>query len=147
MMDYNNSIAMSSSMPNLPSFGCHERKMHCMLSDSMIDKCRMVPHKLDMPIFVDGPVNNTISSPLIMLPGMIPHEHSRIVMPTHRRLQRQINQQTRFDPDLIDANYNDLQNGQSIFKKVKKGLGRFGRYVRRGLRDLWCLQVESQTSM
>jgi hypothetical protein len=82
-----------------------------------------------------------------MLPGMIPHEHSRIVMPTRRRLRRQINQQTRFDPDLIDANYNDLQNGQSIFKKVKKGLGRFGRYVRRGLRDLWCLQVESQTSM
>ena len=89
MMDYNNSITMSSSMPNVPSFGCHERKMHCILSDSMIDKCRMVPHKLDMPIFVDGPVNNTISSPLIMLPGMVPrtqsncHAHSSTITKTN----------------------------------------------------------------
>jgi hypothetical protein len=82
-------------------------------------KCRMVPHKLDMPIFVDGPVNNTISSPLIMLPGMIPHEHSRIVMPTRRRLQRQINQQTRFDPDLIDANYNTTNLSVLVERNVQ----------------------------
>ena len=138
-MDYNSRITMSSSMPNLASFGCPGRKMHCMKSDSTIGKCHVVSHKLDMPMVVDGPVSNTISSPLIMLPGMVPHEHSRIVFPTRRRLRRQINQQTRFDPDVIEANYGALQNGQSIFKKLKKGLGRFGRYVRRELRDLRCL--------
>jgi hypothetical protein len=65
-----------------------------------------------MPIFVDGPVNNTISSPLIMLPGMIPHEHSRIVMPTRRRLRRQINQQTRnlFQFNVLVTDTNDTDN-------------------------------------
>jgi len=146
-MDCNNSINMSSSMSNLASFGCPGRKIHCMKSDSTIGKCHVVSHKLDMPMFVDGPVSNTISPPLIMLPGMVPHEHSRIVFPTRRRLRRQINQKTRFDPDVIEATYGALQNGQSIFNKLKEGLSRFGRYFRRELRDLCCLSVESQTGM
>lgn len=142
-MDYKNNINMSSSMSNLASVGSPGRKIHCMKSDSTVDKCHVVSHKLDMPMFVDGPVSNTIT-PLIMLPGMVTYEHSRIAFLTRRRLRRQINQQTRFDPDVIETNYNALQNSQSLIKKLKKGLRRFGRYVRRELRDLCCLSVETR---
>ena len=143
--DYTNSINMSSSMPSLASFDCPGRKMHCMISDSMIDKGHMVTDKLDMPMCFDGPVSNTSSPSLIMLPGMVPDEHSLMVFPIRRRLRKQINQQTRFDPVVIDSNYNALQNDQSLFKKLKKGLRRFGGYVRRELGNLCCLRVESRT--
>jgi hypothetical protein len=43
-----------------------------------------------------------------------------MVFPIRRRLRKQINQQTRFDPVVIDSNYNALQNDQSIFKKLKR---------------------------
>ena len=45
--------------------------MHCMISDSMIDKGHMVTDKLDMPMCFDGPVSNTLSPSLIMLPGIV----------------------------------------------------------------------------
>ena len=84
--DYTNSINMSSSMPSLASFDCPGRKMHCMISDSMIDKGHMVTDKLDMPMCFDGPVSNTSSPSLIMLPGMVPDEHSPFVVDYENKL-------------------------------------------------------------
>jgi hypothetical protein len=69
--DYTNSINMSSSMPSLASFDCPGRKMHCMISDSMIDKGHMVTDKLDMPMCFDRPVSNTYDAKLGILEDML----------------------------------------------------------------------------